>query len=164
MISNEIRDSLNKVCSVLTKHKVDCILVGGTAVGFYGYQRISGISFMKPEVKSDLDFWYNPTIENFQNILKALVEFGVDTSELEKIIFDTHRTYLKIPMKKFHLDFLPQMNGLPSYADGRKNSRKEVLDSNEILVISLSDLITNKKAIGREIDNNDLDYLNGLNK
>jgi len=164
MISNEIRDSLNQVCSVLSKYKVDCLLVGGTAVGFYGYQRISGISFVKPEVKSDLDFWYNPTIENFQNILKALNELGVDISELDKMVFDPHRTYLKIPMKNFHLDFLPQMIGLPSYVNSRKNARKEIIDNNEILVISLNDLIANKKAIGRGIDNDDLDYLNSLNK
>ena len=162
MISNEIRESLKKVCDVLSKHNVDSILVGGTAVGFYGYQRISGISFVKPEVKSDLDFWYNPTTDNFLKVLKALVELEVDTTDLEKIIFDPHRTYLKIPMKNFHLDFLPQMNGLSSYAISKKNARKEILDSNEIFIISLNDLIANKKATGREIDNNDLDYLGSL--
>src|SRR6185436_4221475 len=132
---------LNQVCTILNKHKVDCLLVGGTAVGFYGYQRISGISYIKTEVKSDLDFWYNPTVENFHHVLKALKELGVDTSELEKIVFDPHRTYLKIPMKNFHLDFLPQMKGLSSYVNSRKNARKEVLDNNEIFVISLNDLI-----------------------
>jgi len=71
MISNEIRDSLKKVCEALNKHKVDCMLIGGTAVGFYGYQRISGISVLNLELKSDLDFWYNPVIENFFNIVKV---------------------------------------------------------------------------------------------
>ncbi len=37
---------LQKVCSVLSKHNVDCILAGGTAVGYYGYRRISGITSM----------------------------------------------------------------------------------------------------------------------
>jgi hypothetical protein len=162
MISNEIRNDLRAVCTVLNKHHVDCMLVGGTAVGFYGYQRISGISTFKPEIKTDLDFWYNPTIENFIAILKSLGELKVDTIELEKIIFDPYRTYLKIPMKNFHLDFLPQMKGLSTYLNSKKNARKEILDGNDILVISLSDLIHNKKSLDRGIDKDDLDYLLNL--
>jgi len=164
MISNEIRDSLKKVCEALNKHKVDCMLIGGTAVGFYGYQRISGMTVFNLELKSDLDFWYNPNTENFFNIVKALSELEVDTSELEKFIFDPQRTYLKIPFEKFHLDFLPQMKGLSSYVSCKKNARKEIIDGNEFFVIGLSDLIANKIAIGRVIDKDDLDYLNKLQK
>jgi predicted nucleotidyltransferase len=162
MIPNEIRDTLRIVSSSLHKHKVDCMLIGGTAVGFYGYQRISGISVFNPEMKSDLDFWYNPTVENFINIVKALSELNVETSELEKIIFDPQKTYLKIPFEKFHIDFLPMMKGLSSYVSCKKNARKEVIDDNEFFVIGLSDLIANKIAIGRDIDKDDLDYLNKL--
>ncbi len=164
MISNEIRDSLKKVCEALNKNNVDCLLIGGTAVGFYGYQRISGISAFKPEMKSDLDFWYNPVTENFINILKSLSELGIDTSELEKAIFDPDRTFLKIPMKKFHLDFLPRMEGLPSYLKCRKNARKEILDGNDLFVISLNDLIANKKALTRGIDKDDLENLSNFQK
>jgi predicted nucleotidyltransferase len=162
MIPNEIRDTLREVCRTLTKYNVDCMLIGGTAVGFYGYQRISGISVFNPEMKSDLDFWYNPTVENFFNIVKALSELNIETSELEKIIFDPQKTYLKIPFEKFHIDFLPIMEGLSSFASCKKNARKEVIDGNEFFVIGLSDLIANKIAIGRDIDRNDLDYLNKL--
>src|SRR6267142_7081213 len=123
MISNEIREALQRVCTSLNRHKVDCMLIGGVAVGFYGYQRISGISMFKPELKTDLDFWYNPTNENYLNLLKALEELEVDTSDLEKIVFDPQKTFLKIPKEKFHIDFLPRMEGLPSYSDCRKNAR-----------------------------------------
>jgi len=138
--------------------------VGGTAVGFYGYQRISGISLIKPELKTDLDFWYNPTTENFLNIVKALKELKVDAADLEKIVFDPHRTYLKIPFNKFHLDFLPQMKGLSSYSVSKKNCQREIIDGNEILVIGLSDLIANKLAIDRDVDKNDIDHLRKTKK
>lgn len=42
MITNEVRQLLHQVCKALGKYGVDCMLVGGTAVAFYGYQRISG--------------------------------------------------------------------------------------------------------------------------
>ena len=31
--------------------------------------------------KPDLDFWYNPTYENYFNLLKALEELGIDLIE-----------------------------------------------------------------------------------
>jgi len=164
MISNEIRNHLVSVCSALNKHEVNCMLIGGTAVGFYGYQRVSGISLLKPEIKNDLDFWYNPTIENFTNIVKALRQLKIDTSSLEKIIFDPQKTYLKIPFEKFHLDFLPQMKGLTSYSDSKKNSKKEIVDGNEVFIIGLSDLIANKIATDRDIDQDDLNFLREIQK
>ena len=164
MIPNEIRDALQKVCITLTKYRVDCLLIGGSAVAFYGYQRISGISIFKPEVKTDLDFWYNPTHENFLNIVKSLQELTIDISELENIVFDPQKTYLKIPFERFHLDFLPQMKGLSSYSECKKKSRREIIDGNEIFVIGLNDMIANKIAIDRDIDKNDLEYLRKLQK
>ncbi len=164
MISNEMRSILQNVYGIFSRHQVDCLLVGGAAVGFYGYQRVSGISVFKPELKTDLDFWYSPSHDNFIKILKALSELKVDTTELEKIIFDPQKTYLKIPFEKFHIDFLPQMMGLPSYASGKKNARKEIIDGHELFIIGLSDLIANKIAIGRAIDKEDLDYLSSLHK
>jgi len=162
MISNELRSALQQVYAVLNKHKVDCLLIGGSAVTFYGYQRISGISIFKPEVKTDLDFWYNPTIENFNSILKALNELNVDASDLEQIVFDPQRTYLKIPFEIFHIDFLPQMQGVSSYSVCKKNARKETIDGNEIFILGLNDLIANKVAINRDIDKDDLKHLKNL--
>lgn len=159
MISNDIRAHLKDVGAILNKHRVDCILIGGAAVGFYGYQRISGVSALNPEIKSDLDFWYNPNHENFFSIVDALTDLGVDTSELKNSIFDPQKTFLKIPFPKFHLDFLPQMTGLSSYQNSKKTSRKEIIDSNEIFIIGLSDLIANKIATDRDIDQDDLKFL-----
>jgi hypothetical protein len=160
MISNEIRSTLKIVCAALNKHKVDCMLVGGTAVAFYGYQRISGVFISNsPEVKIDHDFWYNPTNDNFINLLKSLSDLGVSTAELEKIVFDPKKTFLKVPFATFHTDFLPQMKGLDSYRECKKRSQQISLDENELYVISKEDLLGNKMAVNRDIDQRDLDAL-----
>lgn len=136
------------------------MLVGGTAVAFYGYQRISGISVSdNPEIKIDHDFWYNPTNENFINLLKALSDLRVDVSDLEKIVFDPQKTFLKIPHKTFHTDFLPQMKGLLSYRDCKMNCERILLDGNELYIISKADLLINKKEVSRDIDKRDIDSL-----
>jgi hypothetical protein len=159
MINNNIREVLQKVCAALNRYSVDYMIVGGVAVGYYGYQRISGISEARPEIKTDLDFWYNPTIENYLNLVKALGEMGVDTSKLENIVFDPKKTFLKIPHKNFHTDFLPQMAGLNSFRESKKKSTSHFLDGNELYIISYDDLILNKKAISRQIDKSDVKAL-----
>jgi hypothetical protein len=160
MIGNEVRATLQTVITALNRHQVDYMLVGGTAVAFYGYQRISGISFLEnPEIKIDHDFWYNPTNENFINLLKALSDLEVDTSELQKIVFDPQKTFLKIPHKTFHTDFLPQMKGLISFRDSKRKCEKILLDENELYIISKEDLLINKKVVNRDIDKRDFESL-----
>lgn len=120
MLANELRQTLQKVCSALNKHQVEYILVGGTAVGYYGYRRISGITTLRPDITTDLDFWYKPTLANYLSLVKALTELGVDTHSLENVVFDSDKTFLKIPHTYFHTDFLPQMKGLESFTACKK--------------------------------------------
>jgi hypothetical protein len=164
MIANEVRESLHKVSSLLNKHEVEFIVVGGVAVGYHGYRRISGTSMYKPEMKTDLDFWYKPTISNFVNLVKALRELGVPNESLDKIVFDPKKTFLKIPHFNFHTDFLPQMLGLESFSECKKNSSKEVLDDNALYILSYDDLIKNKIAVGRNIDKEDIKELDRIKR
>ena len=109
MISNEIRNVLQKVCAALNDNKVDCILIGGSAVAFYGYQRPSGGLQGNLDLKYDVDFWYKPSIANYYNLLKALKRLNVDTSKLEELVFDPKKTFLRIPHDSFRTEFLPQV-------------------------------------------------------
>lgn len=52
--------------SVLNKHAVAFLLVGGYAVNFYGYARAT----------IDLDIWYDPSDKNFRNLLLAIEDYG----------------------------------------------------------------------------------------
>jgi hypothetical protein len=140
------------------------MIIGGVAVGYYGYQRISGSSLYRPELKTDLDFWYKPTTENFVNLVSALEEMGVDTQDLKEAIFDPMKSFLKIPHKNFHTDFLPQMEGLKSFQESKKSSTRHLLDGNELHIISYHDLLQNKKAINRTIDQTDIEGLEKQNR
>lgn len=163
MIVGEAREYLVTVCKILRIHKVDFIVVGGAAVSYYGYRRPSVVSIHRPQLKADLDFWYKPTIENFECLLKALEDLGVDVSELSQITFDPQHTFLKIPHSTFHTDFLPVMKGLPSYKNSKDNAEETQLDGVPIAIISYQDLMINKMAVGRQSDHNDLAVLKNLN-
>ena len=164
MISEEIKQYLIKVCAILNSHKVEYLVVGGAAVSHYGFNRASGIGQYNSKLKADLDFWYNPTVENYQNLVHALDELGVDTSDLKNLVFDKQSTFLKIPHEDFHTDFLPVMEGLDSFHTC--NGKAEVIDVSGVplRMLSYDDLITNKRAVNRKTDQLDITELTKVQK
>ncbi|MBP9925338.1 MAG: hypothetical protein KBF45_05055 [Cyclobacteriaceae bacterium] len=160
MISNEIRDSLKKTCFALNNQEVEYLLIGGVAVGFYGFQRISGAGYPgRPEITHDIDFWYKPTVENYLRLVRALDELKIETKELKSLVFDSKKTYLRIPFNAFKVEFLPQISGLTSFSECDKSATQVVLDGNRIKIISFNDLLKNKEALSRDIDKRDLEEL-----
>lgn len=51
MISHELKPYLLSVCQILNSHEVDYLIVGGTAVSHYGFNRPSGIGQYRSELK-----------------------------------------------------------------------------------------------------------------
>jgi hypothetical protein len=163
-LTNDLKKILEEVGKALNKHEVECMLVGGFAVGFYGFQRISGPILQRPHLKLDLDFWYKPSLDNFIRLSNALIDMGVPRHQLDSIVFDPLKTYLKIPLQNFHLDFLCQMKGLASYQDCKQQAQIVAIGEQISLnVIGYNDLIKNKIAIDRHIDREDVRELEKRN-
>jgi hypothetical protein len=146
---NRVREILTNVCRSLNKHEVDYMIIGGIAVGVQGY----------PRYTADIDFWYRPTISNYNKILKVLAELGVDTSSLDGVIFDPHKAFLRIPNFGFRVEFLPQIPGIESFNDAQRNVLKVVFDDVEVSVLGYDDLIRNKEFAGRPNDLLDVEEL-----
>lgn len=154
---------LKEITSNLLNKQVEYLIVGGTAVNAHGYNRLSvGLA---PGVDFDIDIWYNPQITNFINLSKAVQLMGVKGAEdLDKIIFDPNKTYLRLTHGNYKMDFLPTITGFE-----RKefiscyNRRKDFdLNGNIINVIGYSDLIKSKKVLSRELDLKDIVQLEKL--
>ncbi len=159
-MENELKRDLLKIVKLLNKHTVEYLLVGGTAVGFYGYVRSSAPQgFTSSEMKFDLDFWYKPTISNFHNLTQVLIELGVDERRLNKIVFDSKKTYLRIPRGTYKLEFLCQLSGLENFSEAESRATKFKIDDLNIAVISYNDLIKNKQTVNREVDKRDIKAL-----
>ena len=60
-MENSLPDAVFNVCVILNQFKVDYLIVGGTAVAFHGYHRLSQDPSGEVTDKPDLDFWYNPS-------------------------------------------------------------------------------------------------------
>lgn len=97
-----------EVCKTLNNHSVQYLVIGGTAVGFPGHYRDTTDSNGNPFGKHDFDFWFNPSLENYYNILKAMKALGKDVSRLEnEIAPKPKKSFLKFDFEDFKIDFLP---------------------------------------------------------
>lgn len=151
---SNIREALKKICELLNKHDVEYILIGGVAVGFHGF----------PRSTADIDFWYNPTDENFVRILRALTDYGVDTSSLKDLVFNRDKTFLRIPQLGFRTEFLPQIPGLKSFSQAKRNALQTEIDGTSVFILGYDDLIKNKETLNRKIDQLDVEELKKRNK
>jgi predicted nucleotidyltransferase len=144
-----MKEALVSICALLNKHQVNYLVIGGVAVIFHGYTRAT----------ADLDFWYDPSIDNFNKIIKAFKEYGVDVSELEKTVFDPRKTFLRFPTPGFKSEFLPTIPGNVTFKDARGNAENIQLDGVSIPIIGYDDLIKNKKVTNRLKDQADIEEL-----
>lgn len=155
---SEFREALLKILPALEMHEVDFIVIGGAAVNIHGHPRISG-AYTEAKFAVDLDFWFNPTISNYHNLLKALRELGIDIMSFEERVFDPKKTFIKLPYESFHIDFLSQVSGLDNYRDCKKNCLVARFDDHEIKILSYDDLLKSKMAVSRQIDKDDIEEL-----
>jgi len=159
-----IKESLKRLCSALQKYDVYYMVIGGTAVGFHGYNRVSITSQNYIELDYDLDFWYKPSIENYYNLITALKETGVDVSPLNDVVFSPDKAYLRIPYENHKAEFLPILTGLNSFDQCFNRSITVVIENVAIRVIGYVDLIENKKVLNRDIDARDINELENRKK
>lgn len=130
----------------LNSEKVEYLVIGGHAVGHYGYVRTTG----------DLDVWISISPENAKRVAAALQAFGFGA-------FDP-KTFLQSP-KIFRMGVQPVrielLTGIAGVDFAEAYSRREatVIDGVPVAVIGFEDLKTNKKASGRLKDLADIDEL-----
>ena len=162
MLENNLRLTLSKVAALLNQNKVEYLVIGGVAVSVYGYYRVSGVTLGQPEIKHDIDFWYNPTTQNFHRLLEALRGLDLDSEDWDRLVFN-RKNYLRITQSDYRLEFLPQMKGLESFEKSLQNAKNISLDGNTLNIIGYGDLVKNKETVDRQIDRQDLKELKKKN-
>jgi len=144
---------------VLDRHGVRYVVVGGQAVIYYGYPRLTG----------DIDLFFDGDPENSSRLYRALLEFwegsipGID-SETE---LSQEGLILQFGRPPNRIDLMNRVDGLSF--DEAWDTRLELriqLKGEEIRIpyVSLGKLIQNKEAAGRPRDLEDLAYLKRAKK
>jgi predicted nucleotidyltransferase len=143
----------------LGDHDVRYVIVGGEAVIFHGHARLT----------NGIDFFYEPTVENAEKLWDALDEYwagdmpGLKSAEGLLIIGATVQ-YGVPPNQIVLYNSLTNMSFDEAW-DAKVEENIRVRGKKyPIYFVGLEDLIKNKNALKRDIDKEDLKYLNALIK
>ena len=133
---------------LLNDEKVDYLLIGGYAVGYYGY----------PRATNDIDIWIAAHPENAKKVVKVLKKFGFDAPDLRPDLFLQQNKIIRMGHPPMRIEILTSLSGVEFDACYQ---RKEVdtLAGISVNLISLKDLKRNKQASGRHKDLDDLENL-----
>lgn len=133
---------------LLNSEKVEYLLVGGYAVGCYGYPRATG----------DMDVWIAASPTNAAAIVRALRRFGLAASTVSPDIFLVSNKVVRMGIPPLRIDLMTDATGL-IFADCFAQRTNAILDGVEICLISLDHLKANKRAMSRPKDLDDLGHL-----
>lgn len=133
---------------LLNDKQVEYMLIGGYAVGYYGYPRFT----------ADMDIWIAMNPVNAGKVVAALKEFGFDLPELSAELFLQADRIVRMGVPPVRLEIMTTISGVDFIACYAQRV-VDILDGVEVSLISLNDLKTNKQASGRHKDLDDLDHL-----
>lgn len=138
---------LKEVFKSFQEHKVKYVVIGGIASILHGV----------PRATFDLDIFIEATSENTQRLLDSLVDAGLVTASLTNVE-DVLANEITIFKDRVRIDVQTLTPGL-KFQDAWK--RKETMDyqGQKFYVLSLQDLISSKKASGRDVDLEDVRLL-----
>jgi predicted nucleotidyltransferase len=132
----------------MISNKVRFLLVGAYAVAVYGF----------PRATKDIDFFVWATPENAANLLRALARFGAPLDDISESDFTTPGVVFQIGNNPRRIDIITKISGI-EFEHAYANRKNVFLEGLEVPVISLVDLITNKRASGRTQDLADIEKL-----
>jgi len=148
MATTRLPQDFKEFLRLLNAHKVEYLLIGGYAVGYYGY----------PRATADIDFWIAISLDNAERIVSALREFGFNPPDLSPELFLKEWQIIRMGIPPVRIEIATTISGTNF---GECFARRVIaeLDGVKANVISLEDLKTNKKASARHQDIADLEHL-----
>ncbi len=130
-----------ELLSLLEKHKVRYLVVGGYAV----------MKYTEPRFTKDLDLWISTDEENSKGVYAALKEFGAPLKDLAPPDFTQEGYFYQMGNPPFRLDVMMSIPGV-TFETAWANREKVQLEELVIPFISKADLIKAKEAGGRPQD------------
>ena len=148
MEKKQLPDDFKEFIQCLNSNDVRYLLVGGWAIGIYGY----------PRATKDIDFLTSIENDNLEKLKKALIDFGGPPVDMEQ--FKKKGYVIRIGSSPIQIDIINEADGI-NIDDCYQRRAVIKVDDIEINVISRDDLIKNKRASGRSMDIADAEKLEG---
>ena len=132
----------------LNSHGVEYLVVGGYAVGYYGY----------PRATADIDLWVAIHSDNASRVVQAVRAFGFDQPELTEALLMKPDQIIRMGVPPFRIELMTTISGAQFDQCYAARTVAE-LDDVTVSLISLEHLKANKRSAGRFKDLDDLDHL-----
>ena len=135
----------------LSEEGVSFLLVGAYALAVYGY----------PRATKDIDFFVRASPANASSLMRALSRFGAPLTGISESDFASEGIVFQIGNSPRRIDILTRISGV-DFENAYAKRNVVNVDGLDVPVISMSDLITNKRASGRTQDLADVEKLEAL--
>ncbi len=144
MLPPDFKDLLEE----FARDAVEFVLVGGWAVAVHG----------RPRATKDIDLVMRGTAENLHRAARALARFGAPANVVAAVASMSDSDVVFLGQPPLRIDLLRSIDGLDE-ATLFGDVVHTTLDGIEVPVISLDNLIVNKRAVGRPQDLIDAEFL-----
>src|SRR5205807_2318681 len=140
-------DQLQTIFASFQKNDVKYLVIGGIAAVLYGV----------PRATFDLDVLIEPSPQNAERLLKAMIDAGLGTASLTTVE-DLLSKEITIFTDRIRLDVQTSTPGI-IFEDAWARRVTMNYKGQALEVVSLRDLIASKRAAGREVDLQDVRML-----
>lgn len=140
---------------LLLKHQVNFMLIGGYAVIFHGYERLT----------TDLDIWLKPDNENRDKLINALKDFEIGQESLAQLSNTNFEeiSFFHFGQRPLRIDFLTKVSGI-TYSEAEPEIKFFPYDEIQVPVIQYHHLILTKISNNRAQDKADIEMLQKINR
>lgn len=154
MKASHFSEDIQEILTLLAKHQVKYLIVGGEAVIYYGHARLTG----------DIDLFYEASLGNGAKLYQTLDEFW--KGDIPEVVSSEELLepgiILQFGAPPNRVDLLNTIDGV-SFQDAWLNKTTVYIQIGDnkipLYFIGLDDLIRNKETLGRYKDLEDLKYL-----
>ena len=146
----QLPKDFSEFLKLLNSKQVEYLVIGGWAVGFYGYPRATG----------DMDIWVSRSEENASKIVETMNEFGFNVPNLSPDLFTKENQVTRLGVPPIRIEILTTISGV-SFNECLNNRQTVLMNEVNINIIGLEDLRKNKASAKRYKDLDDFEKLSG---
>jgi len=136
-----MNSDLIELLGIFAREKIKYLIIGGYAVSFHA----------EPRYTKDIDLFIATDRENAQAVYQALAEFGAPLEDVTPEDFGNPEYYYMIGVAPNRIDIMMGIPGL-EFSSAWGNRVEVEIDGVTMYYISRDDLLTAKRASGRDQD------------
>ena len=148
MAMTHLPQDFKEFLKLLNAHNVEYLLIGGYAVGYYGY----------PRATADMDIWIAMNPANADKVVTVLKKFGFNDPDLSPEVFLKEKQIIRMGIPPVRIELATTISGV-NFNDCFAQRLVAEIDGVKTNIISLAHLKINKNASGRHQDIADIEKL-----